>query len=327
MSAPASEAPRRNAGGQWLGFALLVACAGIFGFAIGSRVREPPLAEVTLTLSDAWQEGVTHVPLVLAPLRDHYWPDWLLLRDKWTKSVALDANRPAIAIVIDDSGVDEALTREAMMLPDAVTLAFLPDPQASWALSRQAYRAGHEIILHLPMEPKGRENPGPMALKSGLSRSELARRLNWALSRVADYDGVNNHMGSRFTASRAGLIPVMRELSARGLFFLDSRTTPDTQGEKLAREAGLLTGARDVFVDNRASAAAIVRALLRVEERARANGSVIAIAHPHPATIAALKSWTKDVESRGFRLVPLKTVLQLRAEETKSTKLSALARP
>jgi polysaccharide deacetylase 2 family uncharacterized protein YibQ len=222
---------------------------------------------------------------------------------------------PAIAIVIDDCGVDISRTRMAMALPPAMTLAFLPYPGASALLSHEAHMAGHEIIVHLPMEPRGAENPGPMPLTNGLSAAEITERLDWALSRVSDYDGANNHMGSRFTASREALLPVMRELSARNLFFLDSRTTANSQAEKLALEAGLLTGSRDIFLDNDETAPAVERELARLEEQARAQGSAIAIGHPHAETLAALKIWSKDVEARGFRLVTLKDALELRADE------------
>jgi polysaccharide deacetylase 2 family uncharacterized protein YibQ len=198
-----------------------------------------------------------------------------------------------------------------------MTLAFLPYAGASALLSHQAHITGHEIIVHLPMEPKGGKNPGPMPLTDRLSPAEIAQRLDWALSRVSDYDGANNHMGSRFTASREALLPVMQELSARKLFFLDSRTTADTQAEKLARLTGMLTGARDIFLDNDETAPAVEHELARLENQARSRGSAIAIGHPHDETLAALKTWSKTVEARGFRLVTLKTLLELRAGEQK----------
>ena len=232
---------------------------------------------------------------------------------------------PAIAIVIDDCGVDEARTRIAMALPAAMTLAFLPYGGASSSLSHQAHMAGHEIIVHLPMEPKGGENPGPMPLTEALSAAEITQRLDWALSRVSDYDGANNHMGSRFTASREALLPLMHELSVRKLFFLDSRTTAETQAEKLAREMGLLTGARDIFLDNDDTAPAVERELASLENQARSRGSAIAIGHPHAQTLAALKIWSEEVEARGFRLVPLRVVLELRADKQKTATASKVA--
>ncbi|HMI95551.1 MAG TPA: divergent polysaccharide deacetylase family protein [Micropepsaceae bacterium] len=320
MSAPSSELPKRKGpGARWLVFALLLACAIAVGLALGAGLGKTSLSQFSIRSSQTWRQGITESPQVQPSLRLGGWPVWLIGYGEGTKlksaAVTPEPALPAIAIVIDDCGVDALRTRTAMELPAAMTLAFLPYPAASSSLSRQAYMAGHEIIVHLPMEPRGAENPGPMPLTEGLSAAEIARRLEWALARVSDYDGANNHMGSRFTASREALFSVMRELSARKLFFLDSRTTADSQAEEVAREAGMLTGARDIFLDNDETAPAVERALARLEEQARAHGSVIAIGHPHAETLEALRIWAKDVEARGFRLVTLKTVLELRADE------------
>jgi hypothetical protein len=172
--------------------------------------------------------------------------------------------------------------------------------------------AGHEVIVHVPMQPTGNENPGEGVLKVGLPSNELQQRLGWSLSRVAEYDGVNNHMGSHFTTSRADLLPVMRELKARGLFFLDSRTTEKTQVERVAREMGVTTGSRDIFIDDDRNPAAIARQLAMIEDFALKNGNVIAIGHPYPETLNALSKWTKTIRERGFRLAPLREVLRTR---------------
>jgi polysaccharide deacetylase 2 family uncharacterized protein YibQ len=318
MSAPSNEPPKRKGPGvPWLALAFLLACAIGVGLALGTGLGKASLSQFSIRFSQSWRESITEAPQVLPSLRLGGWPVWLIGQAEGTKlkSAAPEAVLPSIAIVIDDCGVDALRTRTAMALPAAMTMAFLPYPEASSSLSHQAHMAGHEIIVHLPMEPRGAENPGPMPLTDGLSAAEIAQRLDWALSRVSDYDGANNHMGSRFTASREALLPVMRELSARKLFFLDSRTTADTQAEQLAREAGMLTGARDIFLDNDETAPAVERALARLEDQARAHGSAIAIGHPHAETLAALKVWSETVEARGFRLVTLKTVLELRAGE------------
>src|SRR5262245_19459355 len=200
---------------------------------------------------------------------------------------------PAIAIVIDDLGTNAARATQAIALPANVTLSFLPYPSRSLQLSHRAHLSGHEIIVHLPMQPSGDQDPGERALSTGLKPVDLQQGLVWALSRVSDYDGINNHMGSRFTASRADLTPVMRELKTRRLFFLDSRTTAQTQVETVANELGVLTGRRDVFIDGERSAVAIARQLSKTEDFAHKNGSVIAIGHPYPETLSALSQWTK----------------------------------
>ena len=248
-----------------------------------------------------------------ASLRIGDWPSQLLTyADVTLPGMAAVDTTPAIAIVIDDLGNDVARTTAAIALPANVTMSFLPYPKRALELSHRAHLAGHEVIVHLPMQPVGNENPGEGALKVGLPSDELQQRLGWSLSRVSEYDGVNNHMGSRFTTSRADLLPVMRELKGRGLFFLDSRTTEKTQVEKLARELGVLTGSRDIFIDDDRSAAAIAHQLALIENFAQTNGNVIAIGHPYPETLKALSKWTKTIKERGFRLAPLREVLQAR---------------
>jgi len=256
------------------------------------------------------------------------WPARLFNRVEETRpksQVSLD-EEPAIAIVIDDLGGDVTHTKEAITLPANVTMSFLPYPDTSEALSHRAFLAGHEVIVHLPMQPLGNENPGAHALLSGLSSEELQARTIWALSRVSDYDGANNHMGSRFTASRADLLPVMRQLKQSGLFFLDSRTTDKTLAESVARESGMIAGSRDVFLDDEQSADAVERQLALAEEVARKNGTVIAIGHPHAQTLRSLADWTKSLKSRGYRLLPVREVLKLRDGHHQSVSVLTPAR-
>jgi polysaccharide deacetylase 2 family uncharacterized protein YibQ len=219
--------------------------------------------------------------------------------------------RPAIAIVIDDLGGDVTHTSRAIALPRAVALAFLPYPSDTPALARQAARAGHEILVHMPMQAMGDADPGPMALAIGMTPVEIARRLDWAFARVPGFVGINNHEGSRFTADADALAPVMRALAARHLFFLDSRTTAETQVVAVARSYGVATGSRDVFLDNVATVEAVDAQLRVLEAKARAQGAAIAIGHPHEFTLDAIASWAAHHE--GVALVTLREAMRRKA--------------
>ena len=274
------------------------------------QVPAQAAAQVTISISQ------TLAPLTMERrepqvIRTGDWPSRSFADAPGAQGAPQDA-APAIAIVIDDLGGDAARTNLAIALPADVTLSFLPYPPRSRELSHRAHLAGHEILVHLPMQPAGSENPGERALTTGLAPEEVRERMSWALSRVADYDGVNNHMGSRFTASSRDLTPVMSELKARRLFFLDSRTTANSEAERIAHEMGVLTGRRDVFLDGEQSVGAIKRQLSRAEDFARKNGTVIAIGHPYPETLQTLSAWTKTINERGYRLVPLREVLASR---------------
>ena len=179
-----------------------------------------------------------------------------------------------------------------------------------------ARRAGHELFLHVPMEAiDRREDPGPHGLFTSQTRDEILDRLRWGLGRFDGFVGVNNHMGSKFTANAHSMAPVMEELRARGLVFLDSRTSPATSGIRLAAAYGVPHVARDVFLDDDQTPDAIAKQLARVEQIARQHGSAIAIGHPHDTTIVALRIWLPQVDGKGLALVPVSAVVRRRMAE------------
>lgn len=213
------------------------------------------------------------------------------------------AGAPRLAIVIDDLGPAHALSVRATRLPRPVTLAILPYGERIPELVASARANGHEIFLHLPMEPLGSENPGPNAILTGLDGPEIDRRLAWAFAQVPGAVGVNNHMGSRATADPSAMRRVLGEVRRRGLVFVDSRTSPNSVGHGLAGRLGLAHAARDVFLDNDPAKAAILARLEEAERLARRRGQALAIGHPYPTTLAVLAQWLPQAEARGVKLV------------------------
>ena len=218
-------------------------------------------------------------------------------------------DHPRIAVVIDDLGLNAAATRAALALPSEVALAFLPYGPGSAALARAAQAQGHEVLLHLPMQPVGRESPGPDALTTDLSDAELAARVRRAFAAVPGTVGVNNHMGSLFTVDAVRLVPVMREIKSHGGFFLDSKTTPHSKALAAAHQQGIPVLGRDVFLDDVVTEAEVRRALDQVEAVAVERSSAIAIGHPHSVTLTVLLPWLRQLAQRGFTLVPLTALL------------------
>ncbi|WP_282183589.1 MULTISPECIES: divergent polysaccharide deacetylase family protein [unclassified Azospirillum] len=218
--------------------------------------------------------------------------------------------RPIIAIVIDDMGLDRKRSARMAGLHGPLTLSWLPYARDLSAQSKAARANGHELMLHMPMEPSVKADPGPNALLVSLDKGEIVKRFRAALDSFDGYVGVNNHMGSRFTADRAALAPVLAELHRRGLLWLDSRTTPNSAGIGLARELKMPWVGRDIFLDNEETVAAVKAQLAKTEQVAKRQGYAVAIGHPHDATIEALASWLPDVQKRGFVLVPVSAVVR-----------------
>lgn len=218
--------------------------------------------------------------------------------------------RPLIAVVIDDLGLDRVRSARVVRLPGPLTTAWLPYAHDLPQQTRAAREAGHELLLHMPMEPIGSANPGPEALRISLDSGEILRRFDAALDSFEGYVGVNNHMGSRFTSQREGMNGVVAELRRRGLLWLDSRTTPHSVASAIAVEAGVPSLDRDVFLDNVQSVGAVRAELARLEDIARLHGRAIAIGHPHDATIDALQAWLPTVSARGFALAPVSALVK-----------------
>ena len=225
---------------------------------------------------------------------------------------AVNPGEPVIAVVIDDLGHNPAHARRVMDLPQPTTMAFLPYPDPTPSLARDAVREGHEVILHMPMEPLGDADPGPGALLVELPASELVDRVNRALDRVPGAVGVNNHMGSRFTNDAAAMGVVLEQLKEHGLFFVDSVTAPETAIREAASTLALPTAARDVFIDHVPTRRSIDAQLARAERMARQTGSVIAIGHPGEHTLAALETWMPQAAGRGLRFVPVSDIVARR---------------
>lgn len=237
-----------------------------------------------------------------------------LARPTWQRhAVAFkpSGNKALVAIVIDDMGLDRRRSAQAVSLPAPLTLAYLPYGRDLPEQTSKARAAGHELLVHLPMQPEGAGyNPGPNVIKLGLSREELKRRLEWNLSQFNGYVGVNNHMGSRFTASREGMAFVMREIKARELLFLDSRTSSNSVGAQTARSFSVPAAERHVFLDHVNTLSSVRGQLTALEKAARRNGFAVAIGHPRDATLAALREWLPTLEGKGLQAVPLTTVIK-----------------
>lgn len=229
----------------------------------------------------------------------------------------LPHDRPRVVVVIDDLGLNRPASRAVAALPGPLTLAYLPYASDLERQTAAARGAGHELLVHMPMEPeRGGIDPGPMALTRDASPAELDRRIDWNLTRFDGFVGINNHMGSRLTAHRPQMTRVLRTLKARGLLYLDSRTSARTVGAAVAGDLAVPFAERDIFLDNERTPAAVRTQLRKLERKAHRDGSAIAIGHPYPETVAVLTQWLASLDDKGLVLAPLSAVVRERMRPT-----------
>jgi polysaccharide deacetylase 2 family uncharacterized protein YibQ len=215
-------------------------------------------------------------------------------------------DRGRLAILLDDAGQSLDLVSLAASLPDAVAVAVMPFLPHSSEVAARMHRSGHEVWLHLPMEPGDypASDPGPGAVLVDMPESEIRSTVHAALNNVPHVVGVNNHMGSRATAHLRTMTWVMQELKAREMAFIDSRTTRETVAEDAARSQGVSANRRHVFLDNERSAAAVRRQLAEAVYLSRLQGEAIAIGHLAEVTVKVLAGELPGLSARGADLVP-----------------------
>jgi polysaccharide deacetylase 2 family uncharacterized protein YibQ len=205
-----------------------------------------------------------------------------------------------LALIVDDLGYQVKAARRLADLHIPITFSILPRSPHAREIAALAARRGLEVMVHLPMEPLSypKLKPGPGALLIAMSPAQLRRTTREDIKCVPGATGANNHMGSRFTESRRALAPVLSVLKKRGLFFIDSFTSPRSAAWALAREMGLRTGRRSVFIDHDPSPQAVRRQLRRALALAKRRGGVIAIGHPHRATLDVLEEMAPLLRKR-----------------------------
>jgi uncharacterized protein len=219
------------------------------------------------------------------------------------KTSEVENKQPLVAIIIDDMGYHEKIGKELMSLRLHLTFSFLPFAPFTRQQEAAASASGHTVLLHLPMQPEGREwNPGPGALYLGETEALQRKILDTDLSWVPHAVGVNNHMGSLYTQDEFAMQSLLSDLENKGLFFIDSLTTPKSVAYRLALKIGEKTERRQIFLDNIHSEEKIILQLEKLVAEAEHQGRAIGIGHPYPETLQALTASAAKLKKK-VRLV------------------------
>lgn len=222
-----------------------------------------------------------------------------------------------VAIVIDDIGNDLKPVRELLKIDADITFAVMPLCSHTRTAAEELHAAHREILLHLPMEPASypREKPGNGALFTDMNDKELLFQLDKDLADVPYISGVNNHMGSKFMGDEEKLKLIFGRLRGKKLFFVDSRTTPNSKALAASEKTGLPLASRKIFLDNNRDYKEIYKILISIARDTQAGdvSPIIIIGHPHPETIRAIKDAVNILREKGVSIVPVSKLVKHKA--------------
>lgn len=219
--------------------------------------------------------------------------------------------RPRVAVIFDDAGYSMRAAQEVMELGRPVTISVLPDLPFSTAIAEEAPAHGVQVILHLPVQPDNSVIPlGPGGITVDMNDDAIQRTVAADLATVPTAVGANNHMGSRGTSDPRVMRAVIEVMKARHLFFVDSLTSPRSVAVRVAREMGVPTAVRAVFLDNQDEEGYVRGQLLALIKIAQSRGQAIAIGHVGKVTARVLREMLPEFDEAGLELVAVSRLVQ-----------------
>lgn len=214
-----------------------------------------------------------------------------------------------IAIIIDDLGYNLTHGIATARLPGALTLAVLPQSPNGIAIAELGHQQGKLIMVHTPMSNLQKLPLDTGGLTEHMSQQEFSDTLYRNLDSIPHTQGLNNHMGSYLTQLEQPMQWLMETLARENLFFVDSRTSPESIAWETAQNYQVPSRKRDVFLDNQRTHQAIGEQFDQLLRIAKRRGNAIAIGHPYPETIEFLADVIPSLPQLGVELVPVNRLI------------------
>ncbi|MDX7953226.1 divergent polysaccharide deacetylase family protein, partial [Lichenihabitans sp. Uapishka_5] len=208
------------------------------------------------------------------------------------------------------SAASDVYKRQA--LPPAVTLGFAPYGTDLDAQVAQARASGHEVVLQVPMEsfnPPDGAAAMPHLLATGRTTRETLDDFAWQMSRFVGYAGVTSFLGAKFTADAGAFTPVLKDVGARGLFFLDDGTAPRNLATTAGPPLGVPVVKADVVIDALGEPEAIEASLRKLEKVAQSRGAAVGSTTGLPNAVDRVAAFTARLAADGVTLVPVSSLV------------------
>lgn len=251
-----------------------------------------------------------HIPTVLFSIATQHIQEnqnYIEKESTYTDTMTNQENKqkPKIAIILDDGGYRDPAEDPALDLPNKINISILPDTRYTKELAKKAEQKGFEIMLHMPMQTKQGIKKGSFLseLLITMSEEEIKKQTEYALEQIAGVKGVNNHTGGVFTLKEEPLKSFMKVLKKKELFFVDSVVVGGSKAYSVAKEEGVSTLQRDVFLDHEYTIPKIKESIETLKKIATKKGKAIGIGHFRDLTIQVLKEELPQLEKQGFELV------------------------
>jgi len=211
-----------------------------------------------------------------------------------------------IALIIDDFGYSQGSTVDSFLkdINAPLTISIIPGTPYVDSIAREAHKEGKEVMVHLPMQPKGKfKNNYKWIILEKMEDKEIENIVNKAIEDVPYAAGLNNHMGSLITTQKKPMEDVLKVVKRKRLYFLDSKTDANSIALALAKEMGVKSTKREVFLDNEKGENYIKKQLEKLIFIAGKRGEAVGTAHVNPVTAQVIKESLPKLNNKKMQLV------------------------
>ncbi|TET13004.1 divergent polysaccharide deacetylase family protein [Candidatus Aerophobetes bacterium] len=237
-----------------------------------------------------------------------------LEEERITYTLRFVLKKVKIALIIDDFGYSKSRAVDIFLkdLDIPLTLSIIPGTEYARLIAEEAHKNGKEVMLHLPMEAEHEElNHGyKWIILNEMEEKEIRLATEEAIKNIPHAVGLNNHMGSLITTKERPMKALLEVVKEEGLFFIDSKTDPDSIAFPLAQKMGIKSTSRQVFLDNEKKIDYITKQFQKLISLAKVRGKVIGIGHANITTARAIKEILTSLEGRKIELVYVSEIVE-----------------
>ncbi len=215
-------------------------------------------------------------------------------RENIKPAIILQNKKPKIVIIIDDIANKKQLDKIISINMNLTPSIFPISPHDTAMI--EAVNKLDFFMIHLPLEAKKYADELD-TIKVNTNIDAIQSTINRIIQTTPKTKYINNHTGSKFTESKSDMEHLLKVLDMNNITFIDSRTTPNSVLNEIAKEQHRLILYRDIFIDNSLDRDSLNKQLEIGVEIAKTRGYAILIAHPHKETLAAIKQAKNNILS------------------------------
>ncbi|MBC8203873.1 divergent polysaccharide deacetylase family protein [bacterium] len=216
-------------------------------------------------------------------------------------------DNPKIALVFDDFGYllpSSDVYQGFLNIDCPIAVSIIPGLPHSTQTAEDFFKAGKEVLIHMPMEAVNSYGREPICLLTGMGADTIRGLFYQSMVDIPCCVGISNHQGSKFTGDSLSVSWFISILKDTELFCIDNLTTPKTVLYDRCRNQGIPVLKRDVFLDtNLEEGETITGRFKQLARIAKSRGYAVGVGHRYKKTLTALQNFLNSPDAEEVEIV------------------------